>query len=202
VGSTFGFYVKTRISHAPSAPAPFLRLGSDHLTSLTHPVASVRQDLAGLSPAAALIARKAATSSFDPANLHILVVEDNLINQKVLVKQLKKHGCVIGVANDGIEALEFLVQTKYVNPQEGRDLSIILMDLEMPRMGGLECVRKIRVMEKAGEIHGHIPVVAVTANVREEQVRVARESGMDDVIPKPFTIRELFEKVEALLHQR
>lgn len=133
--------------------------------------------------------------------MHILVVEDNLINQKVLVKQLKKHGCSVGVANDGIEALEFLAQTKYINPQGGRDLSIILMDLEMPRMGGLECVRKIRDMEREGEIHGHIPVLAITANVREEQIREARESGMDDVIPKPFTIRVLFERVETLLHQ-
>ena len=119
----------------------------------------------------------------------------------MLVKQLRKPGCTVGVANDGIEALEFLEKTKYRDPENGKELSIILMDLEMPRMNGLDCVRKIREMEKDGTVHGHVPVVAVTANVREEQVAVARASGMDDVIPKPFTIPELFQKVEALLER-
>ena len=199
VGSTFGFYVQARRTHLPPAPTAFPRSGSDKLTNLNHPLAPLRQDIAGLGPMAALLAKKAATASFNLASLHILVVEDNLINQKVLVKQLKKVGCAVGVANDGVQALEYLNETKFCNFESGKELSIVLMDLEMPRMNGLDCVRKIREMEKDGDVHGHVPVMAVTANVREEQIAVALASGMDDVIPKPFTIPELLDKVEKLL---
>jgi PAS domain S-box-containing protein len=80
VGSTFGFYVKARRSHLPTAPNLFNRSGSEQLTNLTYPVAPLRQDLAGHGPAASLLAKKALTTpSFNPAALHILVVEDNLM---------------------------------------------------------------------------------------------------------------------------
>lgn len=197
VGSTFGFYVKARRCPAPRRTEDHGPTEHEQLTNLAQPIAPQRQDIAGLGPAQALLAAKAA-SSFDPSSLHVLVVEDNLINQKVLVKQLKKCGCEVGVANDGIEALEFLANTKYCR-DSGSDLSIVLMDLEMPRMNGLDCVRRIREMEREGEIDGHVPVVAVTANVRDEQMRVARASGMDDVVAKPFTIPDLLAKVENLL---
>lgn len=58
-------------------------------------------------------------------------------------------------------------------------------------MDGLTCVRRIRELQQEGVIHGHIPVIAVTANVRSEQVEVALRAGMDDVISKPFRIPEL-----------
>jgi PAS domain S-box-containing protein len=198
IGSIFGFCVKARRCFSPEIPFTIDRTTSEQITSLKRPIAPQRQDIAGLSPAGALLAAKADMISFDPARLHILVVEDNLINQKVLVKQLKKFGCNVGVANDGVEALEFLAQTKYCKP-EGKELSIVLMDLEMPRMNGLDCVKRIREMEKEDKVQGHVPVIAVTANVRDEQVAVAINSGMDSVVAKPFTIPELFVKVEAVL---
>jgi CheY-like chemotaxis protein len=58
-------------------------------------------------------------------------------------------------------------------------------------MDGLTCVRRIRELQQEGVIHGHVPVIAVTANVRSEQVAVALKAGMDDVISKPFRIPEL-----------
>lgn len=58
-------------------------------------------------------------------------------------------------------------------------------------MDGLTCVRRIRELQQEGVIYGHIPVIAVTANVRSEQVEVALKAGMDDVISKPFRIPEL-----------
>lgn len=66
-------------------------------------------------------------------------------------------------------------------------------------MDGLTCVSEIRKMEKAGIIQGHVPVIAVTANVREGQITTALKSGMDGVVSKPFRIPDLLEKVEALL---
>jgi CheY-like chemotaxis protein len=58
-------------------------------------------------------------------------------------------------------------------------------------MDGLTCVRRIRDLQQQGVVHAHVPVIAVTANVRSEQVEVALKAGMDDVISKPFRIPEL-----------
>ncbi|KIW00739.1 uncharacterized protein PV09_07723 [Verruconis gallopava] len=200
-GSTFGFYIKVRRTQAAHVPKLASHVSPEPLTKLSQYLPSQRQEAGSKSSVSASLPAKADTKSFDSTKLHVLVVEDNLINQKVLVKQLKKYGCNVGVANDGIEALEFLEKTKYCSLEDGRELSIILMDLEMPRMNGLDCVRRIRGMENDGKVDGHIPVVAVTANVREEQISAALSSGMDDVIAKPFTISELFTKVDALFER-
>jgi CheY-like chemotaxis protein len=112
-------------------------------------------------------------------NLEILVVEDNLINQKVLKKQLLSRGCSVYVANHGEEALAFLKRTTFWKDVPGSvKLSVILMDLEMPVMDGLTCVRKIRSLEVEGKIRAHIPVIAVTANARGDQIKKAMENGM------------------------
>lgn len=134
---------------------------------------------------------------------NILLVEDNLINQKVLSKQLRALGCVVHVANHGIEALEFLAKTTswtdapMSEPRMG--LSLILMDLEMPVMDGLAATRQIRDLERAGKLKGHIPIIAVTANTRGEQMTIAREAGMDDIVAKPFQIPELMSKMDSLM---
>jgi CheY-like chemotaxis protein len=200
-GSVFGFFIKVRRSAPPTSlestgMMPFEREIMAQ-ASLSQPIAPQRQDLASPSLAADLIAAKA-FPAFDPRDLEVLVVEDNLVNQNVLVKQLKKFGIGVSVANDGIEALAFLEGTDF-RSLSGRRLSVILMDLEMPRMDGLTCVREIRNMQEKGDITRHVPVIAVTANVRDEQVAVARRSGMDDVVSKPFRIPDLLKKIEALL---
>lgn len=66
-------------------------------------------------------------------------------------------------------------------------------------MDGLTCVRKIREMELEGLISTHLPIIAVTANARGEQIANAKNSGMDDVMPKPFRILQIRTKIEALL---
>ena len=73
------------------------------------------------------------------------------------------------------------------------------MDPEMPEMGWLECVSRTREWQSTGLIHRHIPVVAVTANVRAEQISAARDMGMDDIVRKPFRIGELLEKIENIV---
>jgi len=119
----------------------------------------------------------------------------------VLVQQLRKRGTTAYVANDGVEALAFLEETHYRKAEGGKPLSIILMDLEMPIMDGLTCVKRIRNMEEEGQIRGRVPVMAVTANVRGEQVNKALLSGMDDVVSKPFKIAELYQKINVLLNE-
>jgi DNA-binding response OmpR family regulator len=65
-------------------------------------------------------------------------------------------------------------------------------------MDGLECARRIRELQQSGEIVSHLPILAVSANARSEQVMLAREAGMDDAISKPFRIAELLPKIEML----
>ncbi|KAK2613120.1 hypothetical protein N8I77_000049 [Diaporthe amygdali] len=204
-GSLFSFYVQARRAEPPSE-ALEQRLPIEHHmsgdTTLRQQLAPQRQDLASTgSPAASLVATKA-RRTIDPKTVHILVVEDNLINQRVLANQLKKIGCTVNLANDGVEALEFLSTTNFYKTDTGTGsvpLDVVLMDLEMPRMDGLTCVREIRKKEVQGEVTKHVPVIAVTANVRDQQVATAKESGMDDVLSKPFRIPDLLKKVEGLL---
>lgn len=209
VGSSFGFFVQARRVAPPPPPEAGQtssqetlqierHFGGGDTVTLNRGVTPQRQDFAtSMGPAAGLVATKASPKT-DPKSVSILVVEDNLINQKVLVGQLKKIGCTVNVANDGVEALAFLETTQFLKP-DGLWLNVILMDLEMPNMDGLTCVREIRKMEDDGRISRHVPVIAVTANVRDEQVATARRLGMDDVVSKPFRIPELLEKIGALL---
>ena len=81
-------------------------------------------------------------------------------------KQLSNKGYIVNVANHGQEALDYIEGTTFWKGKEtdGKELSIILLDVEMPVMGGLECAREIRKRQDEGLIQGHIPVVAITAN--------------------------------------
>lgn len=134
------------------------------------------------------------------SQLHILIVEDNIVNQKVLSKQLTKAGCSIAVADNGVSALAHLSKTHFSDPA-GLPLTLILMDLEMPEMDGLTCCRRIREMEQRGTLTAQVPIIAVTANVRDEQIAVAKEAGMDDVMSKPFRVPELLQKIQQLLQR-
>ena len=221
VGSTFSFFIQCKRTASSSRPVM-----NRTITSQSTDQAEKNRDLAAsvagleikhpelkeiLAEAPKPVVQKAvvgtvttsAAAASKPASpeqapLHILVVEDNIVNQKVLARQLRKAGCIVSTADNGLFALTELKKTAYYTP-DGPPLSIILMDWEMPEMNGLECAREIRRMQEAGEIHGHVPIIAVTANVRGEQIATARESGMDDVVSKPFRVPELLVKVKDLL---
>lgn len=151
--------------------------------------------------------RRSTRGSKHDDRIHVLICEDNLINQKVLAKQLRNIGYVVSIANHGKEALEHLQRTHYWRDHaaEGHHetipLSVILMDLEMPVMDGLTCVQQIRSLQTDGRIEGHVPIIAVTANARSEQIAIAKGAGMDDVVCKPFRIPELVKQVETLLSE-
>jgi CheY-like chemotaxis protein len=72
------------------------------------------------------------------------------------------------------------------------------MDKEMPVMDGLQCTSKIRELEQQGKFRRHVPIIAVTANARSEQIATLLAAGMDDVVSKPFRIGELIPKIEEL----
>ncbi|KAM0346347.1 hypothetical protein ACHAPU_005778 [Fusarium lateritium] len=202
-GSDFGFYVQARRSAPPNTGESLQPVLVDAAGSTNGSMKKKAQLPAQRSEAFTDSTKRAAetlSQPFDPRALAIHVVEDNLINQKVLVSQLRKAGCTVSATNDGLEALEFLKKTHFYK-ENGSKLSVILMDLEMPNMDGLECVSEIRKMQKQGAIKEHVPVIAVTANVRDEQIRTALQSGMDDLVSKPFRIPEVLSKIELLLKQ-
>jgi CheY-like chemotaxis protein len=136
-----------------------------------------------------------------PSKYSILVVEDNLVNQKILRNQLQKLGHTVYVASDGAEALDFLSTSSLwaANASSSLDVSVILMDLEMPVMGGMECTRRIRQLQAQGELNRHVPIIAVSANARDAHVSEALGCGMDNAIAKPFRIADIMPKIEALV---
>lgn len=206
VGSTFAFYVR---AHRCSAPLP--RGARKNLMNTASPTARKRSKASILTGAATVeeesqshvtsefAARKASElSDLATTELHLLVVEDNLVNQKVMSKQLERAGYVVSVANHGHEALDYIRKTRFADPANGKPLDVVLMDVEMPIMDGLTCARRIREMEVQGSLKGHVPVVAVTANARAEQQAAALEAGMDSVVTKPFRMLELLPELERV----
>ncbi|MCJ1309660.1 hypothetical protein MMC25_003320 [Agyrium rufum] len=195
MGSTFAFYVKTRKSSAPKEVLHQLPMGSglrrQQSSDASKAAAKTIADL-GAEPAAGLIR---------PEDFKVLIVEDNLVNQRVLQRQLRNIGCKVYVANHGIECIDQLKESTYWlgHSKNATEISVILMDLEMPLMDGLTCTRKIREYQKQGQLVRHIPIIAVTANARSEQIDTALDAGMDDVVSKPFRIPELIPKIESLV---
>ena len=102
------------------------------------------------------------------------------VNQRVLQKQLKNQGITVHVANHGGEALDRLRESQYwcKNGPDAVDLGVLLMDQEMPVMDGLQCTRRIREWEKGGLLRKHVPIIAVTANARNEQIAALLAAGM------------------------
>ncbi|KAF2126869.1 aerobic respiration control sensor protein arcB [Dothidotthia symphoricarpi CBS 119687] len=193
VGSTFGFFIQCK--KIPSTSRPGL---SRRTTGQSDMVKSPRKSVTVVSDLKK--PKVAKPKSMELERLHVLIVEDNIVNQKVLSKQLIKCGFIVSTADNGIFALEHLQKTEFYT-QGGMPLSVILMDLEMPEMDGLTCCKRIREMEAEGTLNSHVPIIAVTANVRVEQIATAKESGMDDVVSKPFRVPELLAKIKSLLEQ-
>lgn len=190
-GSKFNFYIQSRKSLDP--PSSYEPISPFRIGRKT-------QALAAASPSSTQSARSATGKDGQPL-FDVLIVEDNIVNQKVLQRQLRSWGNNTFVANHGREALQTLEKSRFWAGQEaeGVDISVILMDLEMPVMDGMTCARRIRELEREGTIVKHIPIIAVTAYARPEQIEDAKAAGIDDVISKPFRIPELMPKIEELV---
>ncbi|CAG23023.1 ATP-binding protein [Photobacterium profundum] len=121
----------------------------------------------------------------------ILIVEDNIVNQKVASLLLKKAGYQIVVANNGQEAVDLITQ------KEPTLFKAILMDCMMPIMDGFAATEAIRLWEK--EQHtDRLPIIALTASVLDEDISKCYEAGMDDYVAKPFRKEHLLDKLERL----
>jgi CheY-like chemotaxis protein len=118
------------------------------------------------------------------------LAEDNHVNQILAVRLLEKRGHRVEVAGDGREAVEKL---------KTADFDLVLMDVQMPVMGGFEATAAVRAMEKG--TGRHIPIVALTAHAVKGDRERCLAAGMDGYIGKPIHPEELFQQIEALIPQ-
>jgi PAS domain S-box-containing protein len=121
-------------------------------------------------------------------SLDILLVEDNVINQKLAVKLLGKRGHTVAIANNGREALEALHCKRY---------DLVLMDLQMPVMGGLEACTRIRGGEAGA---AHVPIIAMTAHTLPRDREQCEEAGMDGFVTKPVRVELLMAEIERVIN--
>jgi len=119
--------------------------------------------------------------------LRILLAEDNPINQQVTVRLLEKRGHSVRLVQNGLQALQAL---------EGEAFDLVLMDVQMPEMDGLQATRAIREKEQA--TGGHIPIVAMTAHAMKGDRERCLAAGMDGYVSKPIRTKELLETIESL----
>jgi CheY-like chemotaxis protein/signal transduction histidine kinase len=136
----------------------------------------------------ARLKKQTATPGTALKDAKILLVEDNVINQKIVLLSLNKLVNQIDVASNGKLALEMFGTKQY---------DLILMDIRMPVMDGLLATKKIREIESTGD--RHIPIIAVTANALAGDRENCLAAGVDDYIAKPFTTDLLIRKMRRLL---
>ena len=115
-------------------------------------------------------------------NISILLVEDNKLNQRLMESSLKRFGFGIEVANNGLEAVEMYQG----NPVK---YDLIIMDIMMPVMDGLEATRQIRIFEQKKKFR--IPIIALTANTFNADRERCLSYGMDEYISKPLNMEKL-----------
>ena len=118
------------------------------------------------------------------ASASILLVEDDVLNQMIASKLLDRLGHQVRIANNGKEALDEL---------ETHDFDLVLMDMQMPVMDGIEATRRLRSTGNT------LPVLAFTANTSSDDHRLCLDAGMQDVLIKPVQMETLTRKLERFL---
>ncbi|WP_417452517.1 ATP-binding protein [Kiloniella sp.] len=165
-GSTFWFTVPFEIPGSDQKQNP----NSSRDTEQNKPVSETL--MKQITETVALSANK---------QLQVLIVEDNKINQMLLTKFFTKRGHVSDIAFNGLEALEYL---------KHKDPDIILMDIQMPEMDGIEATKAIRMLSGA---KSKIPIIAVTANAMKGDRNTYIAAGMDDYVAKPIDFDQLMK---------
>ncbi|KAF2997093.1 Histidine kinase [Curvularia kusanoi] len=199
IGSTFAFYTKAKCCGTSQA----------HAAQTTPSPTSPQHPLVPLGNPSSPILLHGYTKPLPPTSrctYNILLVEDNVLNQTVLAKQLRRAGCSVQVSSNGGEAVDTILRKLNQPPQFNTLPSddplpyydCILMDWEMPVCDGIQATKMIRKIEAQQDVSGSL-IIGVTANARAEQVQKARDAGMDGVVPKPFRVAELLAKIADFL---
>lgn len=121
--------------------------------------------------------------------LNVLLVEDNEVNQKLALAILSRRGCMVSIANHGQEALDMLAQQPF---------DLVLMDMQMPVMDGLEACHHIRRSEALAQ-QPRLPIIAMTANAMKGDRERCLEAGMNGYVSKPIDAQRVFEEIERVL---
>ena len=149
-----------------------------------------KKEVSSIAPSPAAVESQTAVQK-DLHGVRILLAEDNLVNQKVATKVLEKKGCIVQVAENGQEVLDRINKESF---------DVILMDVQMPVLDGLEATKLIREEEK--QTGRHIPIIAMTAHAMEGDEQKCLMAGMDGYIAKPFEPLKVYETIENLLTKR
>jgi CheY-like chemotaxis protein len=120
-------------------------------------------------------------------NLYILVVDDNNINRLLINKVLTKWGAKADFAENGVQAIAKL--------ENDQNFDVVLMDVYMPEMGGIEATQVIRA--KSEDYYKQLPIIALTASMLSSEKQQIMEAGMNDYILKPFDPKGLHDKLSA-----
>ena len=148
-------------------------------------IAKVLQIPSGKAEMKSLVTRHSIRES--KRKLRILLAEDNPVNQKLATRIFEKMGHSVSVAEDGKKALEAMAKGIF---------DLVMMDVQMPVVDGLEATRMIRNLEKGTGTH--VPIVAMTAHAMKGDREKCLESGMDGYVSKPINLRELYDAIENL----
>jgi two-component system, sensor histidine kinase len=183
-GSTFRFTIKAGLATRPESPPladgilglQLLAEGGAALPIRAAEPASSRPSAQDAPPELAAA----------PAGRRVLLVEDNLVNQRLAQRLLEKRGHSVVVADDGQVALKIL---------EDFEFDLILMDLQMPELDGFETTAAIRAHEKQTGLH--VPIIAMTANAMTGDRERCLAAGMDGYISKPIRVDELFALMDS-----
>jgi len=122
--------------------------------------------------------------------LDILLVEDNILNQKVVTFNLRKFNYNVVAAGSGTEAIEKFKENSF---------DLVLMDLMLPGMNGYDITKEIRKHEKETNVEKAVPIIAITANTLDNDREKCFEVGMNDYLSKPFNANQLIDKIRLFL---
>lgn len=122
--------------------------------------------------------------------MDILLVEDNLLNQKVVIFNLKKYNYNVTAVTNGTDAIEKVKQHQF---------DLVLMDIMLPEMNGYEITEAIRKYENENGIENPVPIIAITANTLDNDRDRCFKVGMNEYLSKPFTAAQLIEKIRIFI---
>jgi CheY-like chemotaxis protein len=132
--------------------------------------------------------------------LRVLLAEDNPVNQRLAVGLLEKRGHHVTVVSNGRAVVDLLGITKADPPQTPIEFDLVLMDVQMPEMDGIEATGLIRNHERTAG--GHLPVIAMTAYAMKGDRERCLAAGMDDYVSKPVRVNDLFDAIGRTLQMR